>query len=97
MKNDNQPREVARAMTLDWGVLVDAYLFDAARVGDRFAATVFCDRSGTVPDGVTVATHPVRQIAVRGDFKLLQTLDGADHYVVVTENKAGEAVDGYRG
>ena len=84
-------------MTHDWGVLVDAYLCNAARVGDRFAATVFCDRSGTVPDGVTVATQPVRQIAVRGDFKLLQTLDGADHYVVVTENKAGEAVDGYRG
>jgi hypothetical protein len=93
MKEDSLPSEVVQAMNLDWGVLVDAYLFNAARVGDRFAATVFYDRSGVVPDGVTVATHPVRQIAVRGAFKLVQTLDGADHYIVVTEHD-GRAING---
>lgn len=95
MKNGNLPREVVQAMSHDWGVLVDAFLFNAARVGDRYAATVFCDRSRTVPDGVTVATQPVRQIAARGDFKLYQTLDGADHYVLVTEHDS-EASNGRR-
>lgn len=81
-------------MSHDWGVVVDAYLFNAARVGDRFAATVFCDRSCRVPDGVTVATNPVRQISARSAFKLLQTLDGADHYVLVTEHDGGGELDG---
>jgi len=61
------------------------------RVGDRFAATVFCDQSGMVSDGMTVATQPVHQIATRGAFKLLQTLDRADHYVLVTEHAEGGA------
>lgn len=86
MKKESLPSEVIQAMSHGWGVLVDAYLVNAARVGDRFAATVFCDRSGMVPDGVTVATQPVRHISVRGAFKLLQTLDGADHYVLVNEH-----------
>ncbi len=92
MKKESMPCEVVQAMSHDWGVLVDAYLFNAARVGDRFAAIVFCDRSGMVPDGATVATKPVRLIAVRGAFKLFQTLDGADHYVLVTEHDGGGAI-----
>lgn len=97
MKKDNLPGEVVQAMAQNWGVLVDAYLFNAACVGNRFAATVFCDRSGAASDGMTVATQPVRLVSTIGGFKLLRTLDGADHYVVVTETKPGEAADGYRG
>ncbi|MCD5988496.1 hypothetical protein KDX30_11350 [Pseudomonas sp. CDFA 553] len=91
MKKERLPSEVMQAMSHDWGVLVDAYLVNAARVGDRFAATVFCDQSGMVSDGMTVATQPVHQIATRGAFKLLQTLDRADHYVLVTEHAEGGA------
>lgn len=91
MNKESLPGEVVQAMSHDWGVLVDAYLFNAARVGDRFAATVFCDQSGMVSDGMTVATQPVHQIATRGAFKLLQTLDRVDHYVLVTEHDEGVA------
>lgn len=91
MKKESLPGEVVQAMSHDWGVLVDAYLVNAARVGDRFAATVFCDQSGMVSDGMTVATQPVRQIAIRGAFKLLQTFDRVDHYVLVTEHDEGAA------
>ncbi|RMU22181.1 hypothetical protein ALP33_01202 [Pseudomonas amygdali pv. lachrymans] len=90
------PREVAQAKAHDWGVFVDAFLMNAARVGDRYAATVFCDQSGIVSDGTTVATRSVRQICGHGDFKLLQTFDGADHYVLVTEHLAGGKSDGQR-
>lgn len=83
------PSQVAQAMAHDWGVLVDAFLMNAARVGDRYAATVFCDRSGLASDGATVATRSVRQVCAHGGFKLLQTFDGADHYVLVTEQLAG--------
>ncbi|WP_122390093.1 hypothetical protein [Pseudomonas amygdali] len=91
MKKESLPSEVVQAMRHDWGVLIDAYLVNAARIGDRFAAIVFCDRSGMVSDGTTVATQPVHQIATRGAFKLLQTLNRADHYVVVTEHEEGGA------
>lgn len=91
MKKESLPSEVVQAMRHDWGVLIDAYLVNAARIGDRFAAIVFCDRSGMVSDGTTVATQPVHQIATRGAFKLLQTLDRADHYVLVTEHDEGGA------
>ncbi|MCF5651751.1 hypothetical protein GIV49_19615 [Pseudomonas syringae] len=91
MKKESLPGEVVQAMSHDWGVLVDAYLVNAARIGDRFAAIVFCDRSGMVSDGTTVATQSVHQIATRGAFKLLQTLDRADHYVLVTEHDDGGA------
>jgi hypothetical protein len=97
MKKDTLPSEVVQAMAQDWGVLIDAYLFNAACVGNRFAATVFCDRSGAASDGMTVATQPVRLVSTIRGFKLLRTLDGADHYVVVTETKPGEVADGYRG
>lgn len=85
------PGEVVQAMLHDWGVLVDAYLVNAARVGTRYAATVFCDQSGALLDGMTVATRPVRQVDVRGGFRLLQTVDGRDYYVLVTEQGAGGA------
>ncbi|MEX5499160.1 hypothetical protein [Pseudomonas syringae] len=88
------PGEVVRAMALDWGVYIDAYLLDAARVGNRYAAIAFCDQSGTSSNGMTVATPPVRHVATRGAFKLLQTLDGADNYVLVTEHDAGVVADG---
>ena len=81
------PNEVSQAMAYDWGVFVDAYLVDAARVGDCFAATVFCDQSGVSPNGATVATRALRQVAAQGAFKLLQTLDGGDHYVLESEHK----------
>ncbi len=81
-------------MALDWRVSVDAYLIDAARVGTRYAAIAFCDQSGASSNGMTVATPPVRHVATRGAFKLLQTLDGADNYVLVTEHHAGVVVDG---
>lgn len=89
------PKEVIQAMAHDWGVLVDAYLVNAARIGNRYAATVFCDQSGTLLDGMTVATRSVRQIAARGSHILLQTVDGKDHYVVVTEQRVGGRTHGY--
>jgi len=96
-KTEDLPSEVKQAMAQDWGVLVDAYLFNAARIGERFAATVFGDHSGMASDGMTVATQPVRLVDTRGAFKLLRTLDGADHYVVVTENRTGEVAHGHCG
>ncbi|MBL3874883.1 hypothetical protein EGV01_23485, partial [Pseudomonas syringae pv. theae] len=40
------PAQVAIARLIDWGVSIDAFLVDAARVGTRFAASVYLDRSG---------------------------------------------------
>lgn len=88
------PTEVIQAMALDWRAHIDAYLVNAARVGTRYAAIVFCDQSGVLSDGMTVATPPVRHVETLGAFKLLQTLDGTDHYVVVTEHDDGLAFDG---
>lgn len=82
------PNEVRRAQKVNWGVLVDAYLMQAAPVGNRFAAVAYADQSGRIADGTTVATAPVRSIAIRGGFQLLQTLDASDHYVLVTELKS---------
>ncbi|RMP83684.1 hypothetical protein ALQ15_200135 [Pseudomonas syringae pv. actinidiae] len=79
------PSEVAQAKSQEWGVFVDAYLVDAARVGNRYAATVYCDQSGS-PDGATVATPPVREISKKGGFALLQTIDAQDHYVIASEH-----------
>ncbi|GAB0076351.1 hypothetical protein TOC8171_17510 [Pseudomonas syringae] len=79
------PAAVERAMTYDWGVLVDAYLMDAGRVGDRYAATVFCDRSGRARDGMTVATPAVEHISTQGGFQLLRAVAASDHYVIVSE------------
>lgn len=79
------PREVVQAMAQDWGVFVDAYLVDAARVGDRYAAIAYFEQPGS-PNGSTVATPPVREVLTREGFKLLQTIDAHDHYVIVSEH-----------
>lgn len=81
----NFPQALIDAKSLDWGVLVDAFLVNAARVGEVYAATSFYDRSGTIPDGSTVVTPPVRLMAARGAYQLVQTLDAGDHYVVVSQ------------
>jgi hypothetical protein len=90
------PAEVERAMTFDWGVLVDAYLMDAGRVGDRYAATVFCDRSGRAGDGVTVATPAVEHLFTQGGFQLLRAVAASDHYVIVSELPKERGSDGDR-
>ncbi|BCS44469.1 hypothetical protein A988_14783 [Pseudomonas syringae BRIP39023] len=87
------PVEVRQAMEYDWEVFVDAFLVNGARVGDRYAATAYFGQQGKIPDGMTVATHSVRHVTTKGTFKLLQTLDGADHYVLVSEHSVGD-IDG---
>lgn len=78
------PCEVENAKGIDWGVPIDAYLMNAAQVGSRFAASVYCDLSGVSADGMTIVTPPVRGIGNAGGFEMLQSLCGNDHYVVVT-------------
>lgn len=78
-------------MSFDWGVFVDAYLLNGAQVGERFAATAYFSQPGEISDGMTVATLPVRHVTTQGAFKLLQTLDGADHYVLVSEHITGDS------
>lgn len=90
------PAEVERAMTYDWGVLVDAYLMDAGRVGDRYAATVFCDRSGRATDGMTVATPAVAHVSTQGGFQLLRAVAASDYYVIVSELSIPGGTDGER-
>lgn len=87
LKEQHLPIEVTRAQRVNWGVFVDAFLMNAAKVGNRFAAEVYGDRSGLIANGTTVATAPVRSIARVDGFQLLQTLNAGDHYVVVTELK----------
>jgi len=53
------PGAVIRARAMDWGVTIDAYLYGAARVGERYAAIVYGDKSGASLDGMTVATPPL--------------------------------------
>jgi hypothetical protein len=76
------PAEVLLASEMPWGVLIDAYLIGAARVGDRYAGVAYLDHSGVIVDGSTVATPPVRAIDQKDKFILLQTLSGLDHYVI---------------
>lgn len=90
------PQEVERAMSYDWGVVVDAYLMDAGRVGDRYAATVFSDRSGRAQDGMTVATPAVELVSTQGGFRLLRALAASDHYVIVSELPTPGGDDGDR-
>lgn len=80
----NIPADVERASRINWGVLVDAYLTDAAQVGQRFAATLFFDQAGVISNGETVVTPPLRRLGRRGDFWLMQSECGQDHYVVVS-------------
>jgi hypothetical protein len=76
------PSEVLIAQRIEWDVLVDAYLTQAAKVGARYAASVFMDRAGLIPDGTTVATPEVRTVGRKQGFVLLQSLCGNDHYVI---------------
>lgn len=79
------PTWVVRASAVDWGVTVDGYLVNAARVGDRYAAIVYGDQSGGIRDGMTVVTPSVRAVEQRSGFTLVRSRSGDDHYVIVTE------------
>ncbi|WP_313629623.1 hypothetical protein [Pseudomonas sp.] len=84
-KESDLPAAVILASEIDWGVFVDAFLTDAAKVGVRYAAKVFGDRSGRTADGSTVVTPPVTFVCMNGTFKLFRSSCGGDHYVVVSE------------
>lgn len=76
------PSEVLAAQRIQWNVLIDAYLTQAARVGARYAASVFLDRAGLIEDGTTVATPEVRTVEEKQGFVLVRSLCGNDHYVI---------------
>lgn len=78
------PQAVLDAKSVDWGVVVDAYLFEAGRFADHFTARAYCDFSGQVGDGETVLTPPVKVIRRENGFTLLQSQSGDDHYVLVS-------------
>ncbi|WP_434120329.1 hypothetical protein [Pseudomonas fortuita] len=77
--------EVVRAQREDWGVIVDAYLSQAGRVGNRYAATVFSDLSGVSADGMTIVTPPLELLEERVGFKLMRSFSGKDHFVITSE------------
>lgn len=79
------PSEVIQAQSIDWGVTVDAYLANAARVGRSYAALVYNDQSGVSSNGMTVATPPLVFVEARVGFKLMRTLSGQSHYVIASE------------
>jgi len=73
------------ASRINWGVTIDAYLIGAARVGDRYAAEAYLDRSGKISDGMTVVTPPVTLLLDRDGFVMVRSVCLNDHYVIVTE------------
>lgn len=79
------PSAVIRAQAMDWGVTIDAYLYDAARVGQRYAAIVYGDRSGASLDGMTVATPLLELVKAHSGFKLMRTPRGDHHFLIVSE------------
>lgn len=81
----NAPSEVIEAQAIEWEVTVDAYLSDAARVGRRYAAVVYSDRSGVSQNGMTIATPPLEFVEAKEGFKLMRSLSGRDHYVITSE------------
>lgn len=83
------PQQVEQATRVDWGVTIDAYLMDAAQVGDRITALVYCDLSGVSSDGMTVVTPEVRAVRQVRGFTLLRSLTGQDHYVIVSKLSEG--------
>lgn len=83
--NQTVPTEVVQARKLDWGVIVDAYLVGAARVGDRFAARVFHDLSGVNENAMTVVTPPLQEVERRYGFKLMRSVSGVDYFVIASE------------
>ena len=78
--------DVEEARQIDWGVMVDAYLTDAAPVGDRYAACAHRVQSGAIRDGMTVVTPPVVCLTEVGSFSLVQSRSGQDHYVIVSRH-----------
>lgn len=85
------PLKVLAARRIEWGVIVDAYLTDVAKVGARYSAIAFADRSGLIGDGEIVATPPARPVEEQQGFVLLQSYCGRDHYVVVSWLEADDA------
>jgi hypothetical protein len=83
--NQTVPSEVVQARNLDWGVIVDAYLVGAARVGDRFAARVFHDLSGVNENAMTVVTPPLQEVERRYGFKLMRSVSGVNYFVIASE------------
>ncbi|WP_241032736.1 hypothetical protein [Pseudomonas viridiflava] len=83
------PQDVETARSIDWGVPIDAYLMNAAMVGDRFAASVFLDRSGVCANGMTVATPPLRSVMTIRGFEMMKSVCGADYYVIVSRLRDG--------
>jgi len=81
----NVPSEVIQAQGIDWGVMVDAYLINAARVGRSYAALVYNDQSNVSSNGMTVATPPLVLVESREGFKLMRSLSGQDHFVIASE------------
>ncbi|WP_372242064.1 hypothetical protein [Pseudomonas sp. Fl4BN1] len=79
------PLQVVQAAKIDWDVTIDAYLLDAARVGDRLTALVYGDLSRVSSDGMTVVTPEVRAVRQVSGFTLVRSLTGLDHYVIVSE------------
>ena len=85
IKSPVVPTQVLAASKIDWGVPIDAYLMGAARLGHRYAAEAFLDRSGKVGDGMTVATPPVTILMQKDGFILVRSECHKDHYVIVTQ------------
>jgi hypothetical protein len=79
------PGAVIRAQSMVWGVTIDAYLYDAARVGQRYAAIVYGDKSGASLDGMTVATPPLELVKAQSGFKLMRTPGGNQNFLIVSE------------
>ncbi|MEE4075173.1 hypothetical protein V2I49_07500 [Pseudomonas viridiflava] len=85
------PAQVAIARLIDWGVSIDAFLVDAARVGTRFAASVYLDRSGASVNGMTIATPPVYPVMTIQGFEMVRSVCGSDYYVIVSRLSAQTA------
>lgn len=94
LKSDIPP-EVEVAKSLDWGVMIDAFLVHAAQVGSQYTGSVYCDRSGVSYDGMTVITPRVIKAARKNGMTLVRSVSGNDHYVIVTpfSVNASEALD----
>lgn len=83
------PMQVLAASRIEWGVIIDAFLMNAARVGDRYAAEAYSDRSGAISDGITVVTPPVVPLLNKEGFLLVRSACRNDHYVIVSEHGQG--------
>lgn len=84
-------RELEEARQIDWGVMVDAYLTDAAPVGERYAACAHRVQSGAIRDGMTVVTPPVVCLREVGSFSLVRSHSSQDHYVIITRHHGSGA------